>query len=438
LLALCAALTLAVCAAAARAGASARDAGIDRVELRGVARVQPGRDVTLGDVAHVTGPRAEALRALVLVPARDLTDTSLTIDLARVRSAIDPRDARRIVIDGAACAVRVLSPAPAEPTPAVAAATDAPPAPGAPTVRDSVLAALRLAFDVPAEDIRVTLSDSGAEAALLSTPAQGRTVDARPTGLGDRVPVQVTVYEGDRVVASGLVRAGVLLRREVALASAGVARGEALTAANIHSDIAWTPPSADAVPLDAALGMVARRTLRAGQRLTRGDVESPVVVRRGDLVVVRSLAGAIVVRVEARALEDGRVGDVIRFQSERPAPPRRTPADRAQRTERTQRPEGRESVFTARVDAPGRAVVAPTTGPDAAGAPAQQPSPALELDRTPVAASDSVPAAAGPAAAGPATAAPADATASRASRLRSLPPVTAAAARDLRSTEPAR
>lgn len=64
-----------------------------------------------------------------------------------------------------------------------------------------------------------------------------------------------------------------------------------------------------------ALGQVPARELAAGQVLLRESLVAEPVVQRGDTVVVESRAGALEVRVLARALERGAPGQRIRLEN---------------------------------------------------------------------------------------------------------------------------
>ncbi len=63
--------------------------------------------------------------------------------------------------------------------------------------------------------------------------------------------------------------------------------------------------------IDKVIGKQLRRSLATGQPLESQFVGDPIVVTRGDLVEVESVAGSIVVRTTGRAAESGAVGDLI-------------------------------------------------------------------------------------------------------------------------------
>jgi flagella basal body P-ring formation protein FlgA len=67
--------------------------------------------------------------------------------------------------------------------------------------------------------------------------------------------------------------------------------------------------------LDDVVGQQARRAVVAGQAIKQDDVQSPILVRRGDAVAVFARSAGIQVRTTGRAQEEGSKGDVIIVES---------------------------------------------------------------------------------------------------------------------------
>lgn len=67
--------------------------------------------------------------------------------------------------------------------------------------------------------------------------------------------------------------------------------------------------------LDEVIGQQARRALVEGQPIKQDDVQSPLLVRRGDAVTVFARSAGIEVRTQGRAQEEGSKGDVIVIES---------------------------------------------------------------------------------------------------------------------------
>ena len=64
-----------------------------------------------------------------------------------------------------------------------------------------------------------------------------------------------------------------------------------------------------------ALGMQLRRPLSAGETLSPGALGAPILVRRGQNVTLVADSGALKVRVNGVAMEDGSAGQVINVQN---------------------------------------------------------------------------------------------------------------------------
>lgn len=289
----------------------------DSITLRAAARLEAAGPLTLGALAELQGAEAAKLAATVIVAnaAPDATGT-LTVPLRSVRDVLEKDkgvNMGRLSLRGNACVVR-FGPIDA---PAVwhgASATRAPtPASDGPdTVRAHVSERISSLLSVPPTDLKLTYDN--ADATLLNTPVGAASIAIQPAGGGDRMPMSVRLYQGDRIIASGTVRVGVLIRRRVMVAAAPVARGVALTAEMVPTDEQWLPPSATPAG-ESMLGQVLRSRLAAGQVVSERDVEPPVVVKRGDVIAVDCTSGGFVVRTTARAMEAARDGDIVTMQS---------------------------------------------------------------------------------------------------------------------------
>lgn len=94
-----------------------------------------------------------------------------------------------------------------------------------------------------------------------------------------------------------------------------VSSGQEITA----SDITWISHRSDRLRPDAILdpealiGMETRRALRPNEPLRGYDLQRPLMVERGDLVVLMFEVPGIQLTVRARAMEDAADGEVARF-----------------------------------------------------------------------------------------------------------------------------
>lgn len=316
---------------------------INSITMRPSARVSPGASVLLGDIAILDGPLAKSLSGVVVVGAADVGAASpLEIPIARVRSALSGYDSTlegRVLVNGSLTRVWVGKVAKAS------ARDSAPGAPMAstiagPTVRDAVLE--KIAGVLGVEAAQVVLNFEAQDAQFLSTSTRGRTVAASPTGTGERIGVMVKVYDRDRVVASQSLRVGVAIRRLCAVVSSTLDRGQSLSEASFRIEEREVAPGVAIADPATLVGRSTKSRLAPGRIIEARDVETPVVVSRGDIVTIECLCGGILLKTYGRARGSGREGDIVSFE-----------------------PLRRGRTFEARIAGPGRAV-ALIDGEDAA------------------------------------------------------------------------
>lgn len=311
------------------------------VTLHAGVRVAPSGGLSLGDVATVEGPDAQSLAMVEIVGdvATELGASAggtVRVEVARVRSAI-ARDGSvplgRVLIRGLACVIG--SAARAKDMTQEASdreSSESVPASG-PTVRAEVERLVSKLTGASGADLRLEWDSRDRE--LLTMSTVGRAVHVRRLGSSAHVPVAVRVYEGERLIAQGTVRVGVRVRRDVLIARGMVRRGEVIGADRVARGEQWVGPGVRPAGHERVIGRVATRTIEAGEVVELGAVERPIAIERGAIVDVHCLSGSILIMDRARALDDGREGDSIRFESV----------------------DGKRRRFVARVDSPGRAVV---------------------------------------------------------------------------------
>ena len=320
----------------------------DSIVLRTTARPPASGPLTLGDVATLAGNEATRLAGVVILDEAALRrpgPQSCKVDVRSVREALDRSDIRwgKVTLSGGTCEITgAASPAPkAKPTP---------PARTGVQVRDCIARRLAELAQAPVEDLRLSFEESRRE--LLDLPAAGRSVVVAPTGVSERMPVNVRVLEGGKLIAEGSTRVGVQVRRQVLVLRSAVARGDKIDESEVDAQERWLPPTLTPATKDQALGSAARARISAGEIVLARDVESPAAVRKGQLVAVDCVVGGIVVRMNnARALMDGREGEEILV-----SPSAATAASAKAAGDR-----GPVGSFRAKVSAPGR-VVALTQG----------------------------------------------------------------------------
>ncbi|MEM9660968.1 MAG: flagellar basal body P-ring formation chaperone FlgA [Planctomycetota bacterium] len=303
------------------------------ITLRAAARLDADSRPTIGDVAVVTGDSGPGLLPLDASP--NGTGRS-TVTVGDIQDLIDAEGIPRsqITVRGDACVVLWRTPAvpAADPSPSLAV-PQAASLPAGRTIRDHVRASIERSLRLTGDSLRLRFDP--ADRAMLDRPTAGLTVDVHATGLGRRTPIRITLYNTSGRIETLRLRVGVQITRETARAIRSLPRGHSITASDIAVSNEWLHPDEPHIEPAVAIGQMLRRSIGAGDRLTDGTVEPPIVIERGDIVMVHVVSGAVVLRRESRAIESGRVGQKIRLE-----------------------PLAGGAAMTAVVEAPGRAIIA--------------------------------------------------------------------------------
>lgn len=129
-----------------------------------------------------------------------------------------------------------------------------------------------------------------------------------------RVPVNVALYKGDRLLHRGIVSPYLRVSRKVVVARRDLTRGEILTESNVMLASKDATRLARDVHFEpaATLGLRLRRSLRQGDAVRSGQIEPVPLVERGDRVMLVLEAGGLQIQAAARAKQKGAVGEWIR------------------------------------------------------------------------------------------------------------------------------
>ena len=338
--------------------AAASASGQASVTLKPAATVAAGAPVTLGQIADVSGPDGVMLKDAVITSGPIAGGTAM-IDLARVRAALRDKPGvawGKLTLSGGTCTLRaeegvpvetpktekIDKPAPVVPPP-IADARKALPEPIVPgsenTVR--VMIARRAAdqFAVSMDEMRLRLSVNGAgDSTWLDAPINAsircEIVQIGPP-TGSRMPLRIDQYQRDRLILSKPVMVDLLVHRTIVSPTVVLERDRVITADMVTISDEWLSPTAAFVTeMDQVVGATPRKRLEPGRPIVPSDLQSPVVVARGEMVWVDVLSGNAVIRAKARAMSSGRDGEVVQFQI-----------------------EGSKKTFTARMNGRGRAVM---------------------------------------------------------------------------------
>ncbi len=306
--------------------------GADVIELRATATVG-GDAVTLDDVAYLSGEAARALADLELT--RFENRDKLTLTAPAIRRALSDRGVhwgrvnlrgpRQVRVSRQANSTTSANASHTDPTEAADAATGPATAQANPvgqlqnastrpnTVRAFVRRWVEQATGAAGGDLRIDYDDKDGEVWSMSDTGRRFELEPDATNTLGRIPMTLRVYRDNRPVATERLVVDVAVRRRVAVASTTLHRGQIITRGDVASTEHWIDSSRIDPVADAAalVGQQTARLVRPGQIIEPADVQSPVVVKRGELITVRALSGGLVIRTVARAQDAGAVGDVI-------------------------------------------------------------------------------------------------------------------------------
>ncbi|MEX0745019.1 MAG: flagellar basal body P-ring formation chaperone FlgA [Phycisphaeraceae bacterium] len=298
------------------------------IRLQAAASVA-GPEVRLADIAELEGDRAEALADHVVVSFDNDDATRLALRLVDVRQSLDGVNVHwgLVSLRGyASCEVRRAvvhaEPGDAEPVrdePAAVSNVDAEiDLTTAMSLRGRVVHIIEQLVGVSQDELRIRFADRDTPRLDLSAVAHRFELEpGSTTGLG-RVPVTVRRYSGDRVVDEFTVTVDVQRRVMALVATRTVGRGDSFTEGTVRLREVYVGNDRGQ-PLDdpeLVVGQQASGVVREGSVIYPDHVRSPVLVRRGELVTVRAIAGSLVVRAVGRAAEQGSRDEVIQVRNE--------------------------------------------------------------------------------------------------------------------------
>lgn len=108
-------------------------------------------------------------------------------------------------------------------------------------------------------------------------------------------------------------KANVKAYAEVLVTNSGIARGEHLTAKNVHLEKRELSKIDTGVffDLDELNGAIAKSSIYEGQVVSARKVMAPKIIKRNQLVTVETRIGALMIRTRAQSLGDASVGEVV-------------------------------------------------------------------------------------------------------------------------------
>jgi flagella basal body P-ring formation protein FlgA len=289
------------------------------IELKSSARLASGTALTLSQVAVLKGPDVEPLADVVIIPAeaaKNPTNDSATLTPEHIRQAIDQSRTvnwGRIMLRGSRCTVLPPLGTPAKRDSAKRQAPFVDQAVVAGTVRAVVMTRIEQVAQADASDLRVTFDDRDVD--ILAMPVGGRTIDVRANGISDKLPLSISVFEGDRSIANRSIRVGVLVHRNVLKSLSVRRKGDLITESDLEHAEEWLPLTAKPASAEQVLNAAVQTRLTAGGIIMEDDVAAPLAVQKGEIVAVRVLSGSVSLATKARAMGPARKGELVRLQA---------------------------------------------------------------------------------------------------------------------------
>ena len=303
----------------------------DSILLKESIRLAPDQaEVRLGEVAALDGELALSLAETVVFTADPEATWPQTLRLGDLRDLLSERGVNMglISLTGGECALRpafrpramengsqtddTLTAAPQSPEITLAADFI-----DEPTLRGVVARFLaEEMFEVPAHRLQLTFKCVAD--ADLALPADAHEFEILPEAspVSPQIPLRVNVFQGRRIVATVRLTAAVAIEREVLIVQRHVSRGEEIAPADLQPETRFVEPHPSRAVGDVALaaGQKARGRLVPGQILRKDDLEAPIAIARGADAILCVRSGPFVLRMDVRALDEGRVGEVIRVR----------------------------------------------------------------------------------------------------------------------------
>ena len=317
-------------------GALAGRAGADEVTLKSSVRLPAGAThLYLSDIALLTGPRAVRHGQLLIAPA-PLGSEVFQITVGEVRRALDAAGVHwgKIQLNGATVVIRppparrpgpplAMTAASIEGSDLPAPLTDRPATP--PTadlqmqrsdIRGAVTQRVVEALGVNPAEVRLLFDHR--DALFLDTAGQGLQFEIQPLGnlTSDRIHLSVRTWQEGRVQETRFVSVRPMIRTDVAVLGVDIPRGAEIKGENLLSEQRWLSLSLSEsmIAIAQATGRKAARKLRAGQVISRRDLKHPMLIKRGDRVMVQCLVGGLVIRVEAEARSNAAEGEPVELR----------------------------------------------------------------------------------------------------------------------------
>jgi flagellar basal body P-ring formation protein FlgA len=164
---------------------------------------------------------------------------------------------------------------------------------------------VRIEYEISNVDPRLSMADC----------EQPLTVKLKAQSKIGRANLKVSCFKGS--AWSIYVPATIKLYRKVVVTTMPIARQAKLSEAALElqeRDVS-TLRGTYFTAMEKVQGMQARRPLQPGSPVLANQIEPPIMIKRGESVLMSASSGSLQVKIPAKALMDGRIGDQISVQN---------------------------------------------------------------------------------------------------------------------------
>jgi len=186
------------------------------------------------------------------------------------------------------------------------------------TLRDAVVGAFQQRVPSRGGVVELQFGRTSPQILELSEPRYSfRVTIVGGRWLGRMINVDVDVFSDGQDAQTIHLVANASLLRSVVVAKRPINQKEKVSAADVEviERIFDQVDTTIATAIDAVVGQRAKRFIAPGAVVKVTDLELVPLVRRGQIVSVRSLVGGVEVRSAAKALDNGRLGDVVELRT---------------------------------------------------------------------------------------------------------------------------